>query len=104
MGECKQCGIVLSVGEFCSEACESLFNDLKIIKKGDIDKIDYALTQSKKIIIQLQAENRRLKEGHCDIYEVYAGSENMIAETAPERYWIDNCKEMADIAGKLKGK
>lgn len=55
---------------------------------------------------KLEAENERLRELHHQIYEVWAGSEGLVASTASEAYQMRLIEEMRDLAaeGKVGGK
>ena len=46
----------------------------------------------------LQAENEALRQAMREIYEVWAGSDGFIPETAPEGYQQYLIKQMIDIA------
>ena len=47
---------------------------------------------------KLRAENEQLKAALRDVYEVWAGSEGFIPETAPEAYQQKIIKDMRDYA------
>ena len=49
-------------------------------------------------VIELEAENKRLREGLDDVFEMWAGSEGFIPETAPEGYLLELVKKMATRA------
>lgn len=49
-------------------------------------------------VLELEAENKRLREGLDDVFEMWAGSEGFIPKTAPEGYLLELVKKMATRA------
>ena len=49
-------------------------------------------------VVRLEAENSALKSAMREIYEVWAGSDGFIPETAPEAYLSKLIKDIAGIA------
>jgi len=51
-------------------------------------------------IVRLEAENARLRDAAREAYEVYAGSDGFIPETAPEAYQQRLLAQIAAILGE----
>lgn len=49
---------------------------------------------------EAREENQRLREDIREAYEVYAGSDGLIPQTAPEAYQQQLLNQMAEILGK----
>jgi hypothetical protein len=71
----------------------------------DEGKINDAREKAANEIKRLRAENERLRAGLRDAYEVYAGSDGFIPETAAEGYLQQIIKQMVDcISAALEEK